>query len=95
MYAVIRESASPGALTEQVQAGRAEFEALRARQPGFRGSLTVDLGDGKRAIVGLWEDRQAHEAAAAVLGPQAERLTGAVTRIVYQGEVSGNDLTGR
>ena len=95
MYAVIRENASSGALTEQLRAGRAEFAALRAQQPGFRGSLTVELGDGKWAIVTLWEDRQAQEAGGAVLGPQAERLTGAVTRIVYQGEVSSNDLTGR
>jgi len=95
MYAVIRESASPSVPTEQLRAGRTEFEALRARQPGFVGSLTVEIGDGKRALVTVWESQQAQQASTAVMAPQAERLTGATSRIIYQGEVSGNDLTGR
>jgi hypothetical protein len=80
---------------EQLRAGREEFGALRARQPGFVGSLTVAMGDGMRAIVTLWENQQAQQASTAVIWPQAERLTGATSRIIYQGEVSGDDLTAR
>ena len=95
MYAVIRESAPPGAMTEQLRAGQTEFAALRAGQPGFVGSLTVDLGDGKWALMTLWESQQAAEAGRGVLEPQATRLTGRSVRIVYQGEVVADDLTTR
>ena len=95
MYAVIREGAAQGATGGQPDAGRAAFAALRARQPGFRGSLTVDAGDGKRAIVTLWEDERASVASRRVLEPEAAKLSGGPSRVVYQGEVIADDLTTR
>ena len=95
MYAVIREGAFQGATGGQPDAARAAFAALRARQPGFAGSLTVDLGAGKRAIVTLWEDERASVAARGTLEPEAAKLAGGPSRVVYQGEVVADDLTTR
>ena len=100
MYAVIREATRRPEMDEPGRAARQEFFALRARQPGFRGSLTVDAGEGRVVTIALWESEQAQAAAAGTLAPEAERLmapsvAGGPARIVYQGPVVANDLTTR
>ena len=95
MYAVIREATRRPERAESGRAAREEFAARRARQPGYRGSLTVDASDGRRVVIALWESEQAHAAARGSLAPQAERLLGGPSRIVYQGAVVADDLTGR
>jgi heme-degrading monooxygenase HmoA len=99
MYAVIRELTVRPKAEEQMRAAGEEFSALRARQPGFRGSMRIDAGDGRRVVVTLWEDEQALEAARPVLQAKAERLMhphlAAPVRFVYRGPVVADDLTAR
>ena len=51
-----------------------EFDALHAGQPGYVGSLVVDLTQGRRLVVNLWQSKEQSEAALAVLSPQVGRL---------------------
>lgn len=97
MYVVIRESTLRPEAQGQYAAALKEFAAIRAKQPGHRGTVAVDAGDGRRLSVALWESEQAQAAATLVLQPQAERLMGPLwsspSRIVYQGAVVADDLT--
>ena len=99
MFVLIRESSyHPGAY-EQGQAAREEFYALRAQQPGYRGSTVMDAGNEQTVTVTVWESEQAADAATTILQPQAERLLGPLwsspSRVVYQGPIIGDESTAR
>jgi hypothetical protein len=51
-----------------------EFDALHAGQPGYVGSLVVDLTQGRRIVINLWQSKEHSEAALAALAPQVGRL---------------------
>ena len=51
-----------------------EFDALHARQPGYVGSLVVDLTQGRRLVVNVWQSKEHSEAALAALAPEVGRL---------------------
>ena len=74
-----------------------EFWRLRAAQPGYRGGLTVDAGDGRAFIISLWETSEHSEVAQTVLEPESQRLMGPLrsepARILCRGSVSYDDLT--
>jgi hypothetical protein len=96
MYAVVRESQLRPGIEQPDQAARAEFAALRHRQPGHRGSLSIDIGGGHILTIGLWDSREAADAAAPILRPEMERLllpelTGP-PEVIHQGTVLGNDF---
>jgi len=96
MYATVRETTFE---PEKLARGKGqvdEFWRIRAAQPGYRGALTVDAGDGRAFIVSLWDSSEQSEAAQAILDPESQRLMGplrsAPPRILGRGEVSYNDL---
>jgi hypothetical protein len=75
----------------------AGFCALRARQPGHRGDLDADAGEGRTLHLVLWESLAAHDAAQPVLVPAWSRLVrpllaGPMSRL-GAGEVTLNTLT--
>ena len=76
MFATVREVTYDPEKLRQGQAPLEEFAALRARQPGYAGSLTVDAGGGRTFTVALWESEAQAEAALTVLDPEAQRLMG-------------------
>lgn len=91
MFATVREGTSD---PEKMARGRGqadEFWGIRAQQPGYRGSVTIDAGQGRVLIVTLWETREQAEAARVILEPEAERLLGALwtapTRVIASGPV--------
>jgi hypothetical protein len=97
MYAAIRESQLRDGVGQPNQAARTEFAALRHQQPGHRGSLSIDIGNGRILTIGLWDSQEAADAASPILRPEMERLllpelTGP-PEITAQGTVLGNDLT--
>jgi hypothetical protein len=51
-----------------------EFNRLHAAQPGFLGSVTVDLGDGRQFVLNLWDSEEHRVAGLSALGPAVERL---------------------
>lgn len=74
MYAVIRvNSLDPARVAEAADELR-WFEELHVQQPGFLGSIVVDLGGGRQGLVNLWESEEHSRAGLAVLGPWASRL---------------------
>ncbi len=51
-----------------------EFDRIHAAQPGFAGSVVVDLSGGRRFVVNLWESEEHGRAALARLRPEVDRL---------------------
>ena len=98
MYAVLRlNSFDPDKLvasTEQLE----EFDRIHAAQPGYAGSIVVDLGSGRRFMVNLWQDEDATKAAFARLMPEVDRLLipllSGPSEFVGSGPVIAADLTG-
>ena len=96
MYAVVREatydSKKKASASKQVE----EFARIRAQQPGYRGVVTVDVGDGRTLTIALWESEEQSQAGSTKIAPEAERLMGplwtAPSRVIGSGEVIYNDL---
>jgi hypothetical protein len=99
MFATIRESTFDPEKRRQGQAQLEEFDALRARQPGYAGSVIVDAGEGHTFVVILWESEAQADAARAVLEREAERLVRPLQtvpgRAVGRGPVLRTDLAKR
>lgn len=74
MYAVVRLNQWD---LDKVAAGQedvAEFDRVHSEQPGFLGSLVVDLGEGRHATVNLWESADQADAALPQIGPVVQKL---------------------
>lgn len=74
MYAVMRVNTWDNAKRAAAADDVAEFDRLHAEQPGFLGSLAVDLGESRHAIVNLWKSEEHAAAALPVMGPAVGRL---------------------
>jgi hypothetical protein len=73
MYAVARLNTYDAAALTAAGDRLADFDAVHSAHPGYLGSIVVDLGQGKRLIVNLWESEDHSDAARAALGPQIGR----------------------
>ena len=97
MFASVREVTYDPEKLARGQTQAEEFRRLRAQQPGYKGTVTVDGEDGRSLTVTLWETPEQQQAAQAVLEPQAQRLMGALwkapSRVIGRGNVSYNDLS--
>jgi hypothetical protein len=96
MYAIIRHNTyDPVKLAEAGQA-LAEFQALHARQPGYAGSIIVDLGGGQQIAVNLWHAQQDANAGQSALVPHVQRLLEPLmsgpSRLVGAGKAAATDL---
>jgi hypothetical protein len=73
-----------------------EFDKLHAAQPGYVGSVVVDVGDGRRFVLNLWESEEHSAAAFSVLGPEVGRLLGPLmsspSEFIGVGNVISSDL---
>ena len=74
MYAIVRENTYDLAKLARSHAQLADFQALHARQSGYRGTLVVDAGDGRWLTVNLWETEEHATAALPALVPVVQRL---------------------
>lgn len=74
MYAVVRLNTWNEAKRSDASDAVAEFDRLHAEQAGFLGSLVVDLGEGRHAIVNLWQSEEHATAALPAMGPAVGRL---------------------
>ena len=74
VQAVLRiNSFDPDKLAEG-QEQLAEFNRLHAAQPGFLGTVTVDLGEGRQFALNLWDSEEHRVSGLDALGPAVERL---------------------
>jgi hypothetical protein len=97
MYAVLREATYDVEKKSRASKQVDEFARIRAEQPGYRGVVTVDIGDGRTLTVALWDTEAQNKAASAKVAPEAERLMGPLwttpSQVIGSGEVIYNDLT--
>ncbi|WP_422935196.1 hypothetical protein [Sinomonas sp. P47F7] len=96
MHAVLRiNSFDPAKLAGAGEALR-EFDALHAAQPGFLGTVTVDLGDGRHFVMNLWRSAEDAQAGLSVLGPAVGRLIAPLlaspSELIGTGTVIRSDL---
>lgn len=74
MYAVMRVNSFDPAKLAGSQERLDQFDQSHAAQPGFLGSVVVDLEEGRRFALNLWES-EAHSAAGlTVLAPKVRQL---------------------
>ena len=96
MYAVFREThyAREGAVVASPEYQR--FHDAHAAQPGYRGTVVADVGEGRLLTVTLWDTAEAMTAARDALGPiVAQALNPQMTApavLLGTGRVVVNDL---
>lgn len=96
MYAVLRlNSFDPHKLATERERLE-EFDKVHAAQPGYVGSVVVDLGQGRRCVLNLWETEEHSKAALSVLAPEVGRLLNPLmsspSELIGAGTVISSDL---
>jgi hypothetical protein len=73
MFAVVRlNSFDPVKLADSTSLE--QFDQIHRAQPGYVGTVVVDLQAGRRLALNLWESEEHSAAALSVVGPQVGRL---------------------
>ena len=97
MYAVIRKLAyDQTRLAQGGQQHLAAFQAIHERQPGYRGSMLIQVDNGNTVALNLWDSEREAMAGLSVLGPEVQRLLEPLLRepavLVGAGQVVENTL---
>jgi len=97
MYAVVRlNSYDPDKLADAADR-LDQFDKLHAAQPGYVGTVVVDVQTGRRLVLNLWKSEEHSAAALSVLGPEVGRVLNPLmsnpSELVGVGTVIFNDLT--
>lgn len=74
MYAIVRQNTFDPAKLAQSEQQLAEFQELHARQPGYRGSVVLDIGESRWLTVNLWATEGDANAALPAMVPVVRRL---------------------
>ncbi len=74
MYAVVRVNSFDSDKLAASAGSLEQFEKAHSAQPGYVGTVVVDLQASRRLVVNLWESQQHSTAALSVLGPDVGRL---------------------
>jgi hypothetical protein len=73
MFAIVRlNSFDPVKLA--ASSALAQFDQIHRTQPGYVGTIVVDLQAGRRLVLNLWESEESSAAALSVVGPEVGRL---------------------
>lgn len=74
-----------------------QFDKLHAAQPGYVGTVVVDLHEGHRLVLNLWESQEHSETALSILGPEVGRVLNPLmskpSELIGAGTVLSTDLT--
>ena len=97
MYAVIRQlTYDQNRLAQGGQQQLAEFQAIHEHQPGFRGSIAIQIDNGSTLALNLWDSEHDAMAGLSVLGPEVQRLLQPLLRepavLIGAGHVIENTL---
>lgn len=96
MQAVVRQASyDPAALADGGDRMQ-QFERAHAAQPGYAGNAVVDVGEGERIMITLWESQEHAAAARQALGPLVQELLAPLertpSRLLGVGDVVATDL---
>ncbi|HJQ86741.1 MAG TPA: hypothetical protein VJ820_04675 [Propionibacteriaceae bacterium] len=76
-----------------------QFDQIHRTQPGYVGTIVVDLQAGRRLVLNLWESEEDSAAALSVVGPKSVRLLepfmSHASELVGAGTVISTDLVPR
>lgn len=99
MYAIVRKNTFDPEKLTHAAGTLAEFRALHAAQPGYAGSIEIEVGAAERLVVNLWDTQQHASAGQAVLVPHVQRLLEPLmagpTQVIGAAQVSATDLAPR
>jgi hypothetical protein len=99
MYAIVRRNTYDEAKLARDRQKLDEFDRLHAQQPGFRGHLSIDAGDGSTIVVNVWESEAHALAGLEVLRSTVPRLVepllASESELIAAGPVVANDLLPR
>jgi hypothetical protein len=97
MYAIIRKNTYDPAKLANAGRTLGEFQALHAAQPGYAGSIDIDVGGEQHVVVNLWQTEQDARAGLTVLGPAVQRLLEPLmagpSQLLGFGDVAASDLS--
>jgi hypothetical protein len=74
VYAIVRKNIYDPAKLDRGREQLAKFDELHAQQPGFRGTITIDVGNNSKVLINLWDSREAARAGLTQMRPVAENL---------------------
>jgi hypothetical protein len=74
VYAIVRKSTYDPVKLDRGRKEMAKFDELHARQPGFRGTITIDVGQNTKVLINVWDSREAAKAGLTQIGPLVEHL---------------------
>ena len=98
MYAIVRKNTYDRAKLAQGRAQLEQFDALHARQPGFQGTMTIEVGAGTFVLINVWASQAAATAGLEALRPAVrqlvEPLLAAESTLIGEGPVSGYPTRG-
>ena len=96
MYAVFRENTYLTDLSLTEHPAFQEFHQAHADQPGYKGTVIADMGEGRFFSITLWQTEKDMHAARVFLGPVVQRLLGPLmttpSKLLGTGRVVANDL---
>jgi hypothetical protein len=99
MYAIVRDSQFDPDKLAKAHAQLQHFQALHAGQPGYSGTVLVDVSLGRMLIVTMWESQELAMRGREVLGPQIQTLLGPLinreSQVVGSGPVLLTDVAKR
>ncbi len=74
MYAVARRNTFDPTQLAAAGGELEKFDRVHRAQPGYVGTVVIDLREGRRLILNLWDSEKRSSAALSVLGPDAGRV---------------------
>lgn len=99
MYAVFRSTHYASGGDVVATPAYQQFNDAHAAQPGYRGTIVADVGDGQLLTVTLWDSAEAMKAAREAIGPVVGKALGpmltAPAVLLGTGRVVVNDLVPR
>jgi hypothetical protein len=85
MYAVVRINTFDPDTLAAAEDDISAFNTVHAAQPGFLGSVAVDLQPGRQLVLNLWQSEEHAEAGRQGVGPEAARLLNPTIRSEFVG----------
>jgi hypothetical protein len=95
MYAIVRQVEYDEELLRPAASELKAFDAVHSAQPGYVGSVVIDVGAGRRLVLNLWDSEQSAAAARRVLEAEVGQLLGPLmtgpSQVIGVGEVLSSD----